>query len=148
VSIDARDGKTYLNGLDLMLDIGPLAPDVSTTGATRPTAMRIPQVGPGQYALSVAAPAASSLATLRHDAQVIDRIPLAERYPPEFDAIGVDRAALAELAQRTGGQVIEPDDTDRLNLPRPRRGRSLVGYLSAAGALLLGAGLIRWRMSA
>ena len=78
---------------------------------------------------------------------MIDRIAVAGRYPPEFDGIGVDRAALSELARRTGGRVIEPADVSPLVLPGPRRGRPLVAYLAALGALLVAAGLVRWRMA-
>ena len=147
VTIDARDGNRYLNRLNFALDVSPASatPVVTSTTTTRASAQPIPQTGPGRYELAIDAPAVSSIATLRHDGRVIDRSAVAGRYPPEFDAIGVDRAALAELARRTGGRVIEPSDTSRIDLPAPRQGSSLVAYLAAVGALLLAAGLVRWR---
>jgi hypothetical protein len=139
VSVDATDGKTYLNGERLTLEF---TADGTTGNAT---ALPIPQTAPGRYEL--ATDVRPGIARIRRGGQqTLDTVALPERYAPEFDAVGNDRAALAELARRTGGRVIEPGDTRRLELPFPRRTVSLTSWLATAGAALVCAGLIRWRV--
>jgi hypothetical protein len=139
VSVDATDGKNYMNGERLTLEITAGA----TTGSS--SALPIPQTAPGRYEL--ATDARPAIARVRRDGrQTLDTFAVPERYAPEFDAVGNNRAALAELARRTGGRVIEAGDTRRLDLPFPRRAVSLTSWLATAGATLVCAGLIRWRV--
>jgi hypothetical protein len=73
------------------------------------------------------------------DNRIIDRIALPGRHKAEFDRIGLDRAKLLELAQRSGGAVIEPDETTALNLPRKTASHDLTraaGCISAVAVLL------------
>jgi hypothetical protein len=57
--------------------------------------------------------------------------------PPEFAAVGVDRAALERIARETGGRVLKSAELDALPRPErraPRSGRPL--FLVAALALV------------
>lgn len=142
VTVDATDGPRFLNGEALTLETrgagGPSngAPDVKP----------IPQTAPGRYELSLDAPRQPVIAAVRLGPRILDTIAVAERYAPEFDAIGNDRSALSELARRTGGAVVEPGVARRLDLPRPRRPVPLVSSLATGGAALIAAGLVRWRI--
>jgi hypothetical protein len=140
VSVDATDGKAYLNGERLTLEFRGDA-----TANHSATILPIPQTAPGRYELST--DARPGIARVRRGGQqTLDTFAFPDRYAREFDAVGNDRAALAELARRTGGRVIEPGDTRRLDLPFPRRAVSLTSWLATAGAALVCAGLIRWRV--
>jgi hypothetical protein len=141
VSVDAvRDGA-YLNGDRLTLELFGPADD-----ATAAKTLRVPQTAPGRYELSLDSPSRASFARVRSNEQTLDTVALAGRYASEFDDVGTDRAALAALARLTGGAVIQPGVTRRLDLPRPRRLTSLVSWLATAGAALLAGGLVRWRV--
>jgi hypothetical protein len=141
VIVDATAGGTsYLNGEDLALELGDGSPA---------QAKPIPQTAPGRYELTLDAPTRETIARVRRGGgggQTIDAFALAGRYAPEFDAVGNDRAALEALARRTGGRMIEPGDTRRLELPFTRREAPLTSWLTLAGAALICAGLVRWRI--
>lgn len=142
VTVDARaDGGRYLNGERLSLRL------VGDAGATAPPVRPIPQAGPGRYELLIDAPRRPAVAEVLAGGRVIDRRAIAGRYAPEFEAIGNDRRAMDNLAARTGGRVIEPQDTRPIELPWPRREVPLTPALSALGALFIALGLIRWRVS-
>jgi hypothetical protein len=139
VVVDAVEGASYSNGERFTLELDDAA------GAAAKHA--VPQAAPGRYELTLDAPRGPTLARLRHDGRIVDARAVAERYAPEFDAVGNDRAALSALARRTGGAVIEPGVTRRLDdLPRLRRHVPLASALATAGAALVAAGLIRWRV--
>lgn len=141
VTVDAVDGETYLNGEQLEFQMLPL-----TSGGTAAAPIVLPQTGPGRYELEIDAPTSPALATLTHAARVIARRALPGRYPAEFEEIGNDRNAMQDLAARSGGAVIEPDDTRPIDLPHPRRPVSLTSPLAALGALLIALSLITWRL--
>jgi hypothetical protein len=141
VTVDATDGKSYINGERLTLEFTPTGGD----GGTAPTVVSIPQTAPGRYEL-VTDTRPGVARVRRGGRQTLDTFAVPERYAPEFDTIGNDRAALAELARRTGGRVIEPGDTRRLELPFPRRAVPLAPWLATAGAAMICAGLVRWRV--
>lgn len=132
IVVDAIDGKQYLNGQDLRLELNG-------------SAVAVPQTGPGKYQLSVESPHSPATATLRANGRVLDRIAVAGRYPPEFDAIGNDMAAMSELARRSGGAVIPPAQSKPIEIHWPTRNVSLVPELSILAALCVGLGLITWR---
>lgn len=134
VAIDGIDNGRFLNGQPLSLQL-----------AGEP-AVPIPQIAPGRYAIVMDSPRKPALATVRRGQQILDLRTIAEHYPPEFDAIGNDRDTLSALAQQTGGAVIEPGDTRRLDIRWPRRSVSLGSPLAIAGAMLILSGLIRWRL--
>jgi hypothetical protein len=139
VTVDALDRDKYLNGESVTLAL--------VDGVERERRQAVPQVGPGLYELALDAPAAPSIARLGIGGdRVIDQIAVAGRYPREFDALGNDRAALSDLAKRTGGAVIEPGVTRHLDLPTPRQSIPLASWLAAAGAAFVAAGLVRWRV--
>jgi hypothetical protein len=132
VKIDAISGREYLNGQPLSLETGD---------ARHP----VPQTGPGQYELAIDAPRSASVATVRIGDQVLERFAIAGRYAPEFDGIGNDLAAMRELARRSGGAVVPPDQARPLDIHWPVREVPLVSVLSIAGAALIGAGLLWWQ---
>jgi hypothetical protein len=138
ISIDAVDRSSYLNGEALTLELH--SSDSETTRRA------IPQAAPGRYAVTVESPVRPAIATVRHGEQVLDVFAVAGRYATEFDVVGNDRVALAELARRTGGALVEPGVTRRLDIPWPRPTVSLVSVLATAGAALVAAGLVRWRI--
>jgi hypothetical protein len=140
VTIDAIDGATYLNNLALVLELTDLPP------ATSRQTYSIPQSAPGRYELTLPAPTHPALATIRHEGNVIARRALPARHPPEFESIGNDLPRMRELAARTGGQVVPPMQTTPVQFDFPTRPVSLTSWLAAAGALLLAAGLVRWRL--
>jgi hypothetical protein len=138
VSIDAIDGKRYLNGEVFTVEWA--------SATVQPTIDPIPQIAPGRYEFAFDAPQAGAVARVRHGSDVIDQFPLPARYAPEFDAVGNDRSALAELGRKTGGAVIEPGVTRRLDIPWPRRAVPLVSWLGTIGAAFVAAALVRWRI--
>ena len=138
VTIDAMDGQTYLNGLRMELEIAEEA------AAARRVA--IPQVAPGRYDLTIESPRRPAVATVWHEGRAEDRTAIAGRYAPEFDAIGNDRATLARLAARTSGRIVEPGSAKPIEFNWPRQRIALMPWLSAAGFLLMGAGLLWWRV--
>lgn len=138
VTVDAVDGKSYLNGERFVLETS----EHGGTWSSQP----LQQTAPGRYEASIAAPPRGAIARVRYDGAMLDAIAVPERYPAEFDAIGNDRAALTDLARRTGGVVIEPGVTRKLDIPAPRRVVPAVSFLALAGAIFVLAGLIRWRI--
>jgi hypothetical protein len=142
VRVDAAQSGQYLNGLALRLELA----DEQQDPAARLQSYEVPQTAPGHYEISLPAPRRRSFATLRHEARVVDRIAVAARYAPEFDAVGNDYAALRALAERTGGRVIDRPWRKAINVPFPRRELSLAPWLALAGAVALGVGLARWRV--
>jgi hypothetical protein len=139
VNVEAAEGARLLNGEELALELRPAAP------AAVPAVHPIPQAGPGRYELVLESPRQPVIATVRRGRRVLETAAVAERYAAEFDVVGNDRAALADLARRTGGAVVEPGVTRRLELPASRRPAPLVPYLATGGAALVAAGLLRWR---
>jgi hypothetical protein len=142
VRVDATGADGYLNGLSLSLHIE----DPAQPGG-RSDAIPVPQTGPGEYEVSVEAPGSPAFAAVRHNGRTIDRTAVAGRYAAEFAAVGNDRAALRELARRSGGGLIEPSATGALDPPRPRRDVPLTSPLAAAGAACVAVALLWWRMS-
>jgi len=142
VMVDAVDDGNFMNELNLRLDLVDPA-GAAAEGASVP----IPQVAPGRYEIELPAPATPRLAIVRLGERIVARRAIAGRYAPEFDAIGTDRAALHTLAERTGGRVIEPSDTGPVQFNWPRRRVKLGSPLAAAGALLVAAGLVHWRLT-
>jgi hypothetical protein len=140
VSVDAVEGKTYLNDQAITLRLLPAA---SGTGATQSV---VPQVEPGRYDVQLPAPRSPVFAEVRANGNVIDRIAVAGRYAPEFDEIGNDHAAMQTLAERTGGQVISPAVKRPIDFRWPRRSETVTSWFAGMGAVLVAAGLIRWRL--
>lgn len=132
VTIDAVAGRLYLNGQNLSLELN----------ASRHP---IPQTGPGRYELTIQAPRSPAIATVRAGDQVLDQFAVAGRYAPEFDEIGNDLAAMRELARRSGGAVVPPDQAKPLDVHWPVREVSLTSLLAIAGAACVVAGLLWWQ---
>jgi hypothetical protein len=141
VRIDASQAGQYLNGLALKLD---LSEDESPTAAQ---IHAIPQTAAGRYELSLPAPRRRTFASIRQANSLIDRIAVAARYAPEFDAIGNNYDALRTLTQRTGGKVIDRSWTKPIDFPFPRRELALAPWLGFFGAVVMALGLARWRVA-
>jgi hypothetical protein len=135
ISIDAADQTGYLNNLHFALNLGDAAP------------IPFHQSEPGRYSIELPAPRSPSLAIVLLDGHVIDRRAIPGRYAPEFDQIGNDDAALAELAARTGGTVIAPTQHTPIPFNWPVQEMRLDSYFASAGALALAVGLIGLRTS-
>lgn len=136
VTLDAADESQIINGLTPTLMI------YEVDGTTTPRSIPFAQVGPGRYEVEMTSPRVASIATVHVDGYVIARRALAGRYAPEFDAIGNDRRAMKALADRTGGEVIEPGRTRPIELRFPEQRRLLTAWLAALAVALLGAGLL------
>lgn len=139
VHVDATDSDGYLNGLNLTLDL------IATGGDAEPRKVPIAQIAPGAYSATFAAPRRPALAVIRHDGNVISRYALPGRYAPEFDAIGNDTDTLRRLAGQTGGRLIAPNESSPIDFHFPTRRISLRDWLAAAGAVMIGLGLLHWR---
>lgn len=134
IAVDAVDGLKYLNDLHVTAAIGEGSGKVS-----------VPLVRPGYYEAILPASRDPALATIWSDERAIGRFAIAGRYPPEFDAIGNNRVALAELASRTGGRVVEPGPVSPIDFRWPTRSMSLFTPLVVAGLLAIGVGLVMSR---
>jgi hypothetical protein len=143
VTLDAIDNGSYLDGLRPTLEIEMQNAPTSDSGSQ---GISIPQTGPGRYSLSLPAPRQASIATVRVGPQWIDRISVAARYAPEFDAVGNDHAAMAKLAAISGGAVIEPGDHHAIDFHWPAREVEIGSWLSVAGAILVAVALGVWRV--
>ncbi|WP_428939768.1 vWA domain-containing protein [Fontivita pretiosa] len=142
VCVDAIDNGTFLNRLDLKLDLlDPARPDLSVTTLT------LNQVAPGRYSIDVPSPRSTLLARLRLDGQTLDRRAIAERYPPEFDALGNDHQAMKRLAESTGGQVIFPNQTGPIDFRWPLRKLPLLPILCIASGAMIALALIVWKLT-
>lgn len=141
VKVEAFDGHQYINNASLELE-----ETSSLEGGPSSARITIPQTAPGQYELSVEAPRQPLIATVRNNRQVLSRIAVARRYAPEFDAIGNNHQYMTRLAQLTGGQVILPSQRSPIDFHWRRKTMSLDSLLAALGSILIGLGLVRWRM--
>lgn len=139
VTLDAADPRGFINGLAPRLQR-------SLDDLTNAAFVAMPQVAPGRYTARLDNTSASAVITLFVEDQPIDRFAVAGRYAPEFEAIGNDRAAMERIARDTGGAVIEPARTRPIDFHWPVRTVRLSVYAALAGAALVSAGLIRWRL--
>jgi len=137
VIVDAIDAGRFLNGLPILLEL------VDDAALKK---VEVGQTGPGRYEASFDAPGSSQIATVRVGDEVIDRMSLPGRYPEEFDAVGNDHAAMRELAQRSGGELVWPTDHGPIDFRWPQRETSLAPWMCALALALIGAGLVVWRM--
>jgi len=146
VRLDAADGSGPINDLSPQLQLTP--GDPSNAGETYRTSP-LRQTAPGRYEAALETPSRPGFASVRlaDRRTTLDRIAVAGRYAPEFDAIGNNLPALRELARTTGGELIEPSRTTPIDFRWPVRRVRIAGYCAAAGAILVAAGLIRWRKS-
>lgn len=143
VTLDASDERGYVNGLRPTLE---LSSPGDAEGGRQPVSRPVPQTAPGRYTLAIDAPRRPAFAAVRLDGRVIDRVAVAGRYAPEFEAVGNNRENLRALAARSGGAVVEPSRMRPLDLPWPRRDVPLAPPLALAGAFLIALGLVRWRI--
>jgi hypothetical protein len=147
VTINAAGGSgaaTPLNGLPLTLELA----DASGDPLRAPTAaLPVPQTGPGRYDLSADAPVVPVVATLRNGGRVVERVAVAGRYAPEFEAVGNDRLSMRDLARRTGGSVVGASQTAPLRVPRGDTTTALSPVLAAAAAAFIALALVRWRVA-
>jgi hypothetical protein len=133
VVVDAADSGKFLNDLAITLEL----PD---DAGKKTTPMQ--QSAPGRYEAVMASSRDSRIATLRTGDEIIDRVCIPGRYPPEFDAVGNDHAAMATLADRSGGQIIWPSDHHRIDFHWPVVATPLGPWTCAIALLLISSGLI------
>lgn len=142
VTVDAVDRaatQPYINALRPMLVLGG-------DGAPQQS-IALRQTAPGRYEASIPDLRSPRIATLIVNDRVVDRAALVARYPREFDAIGNDRAAMRQLAERSGGRVIEPNETTPISVRWPPRQVDLTSMTATVGAALVALGVIWWRRS-
>ena len=139
IGTDSTSQPGYLNGLAITLDRSAGSPAAASTLPTSDTGahQRLQQTAPGRYELTIPASGVATVVTLRQGGEAIDRIALPGRYAPEFDEIGINRAALDQLASQTGGRVIEADEDRRITFPHSWQAISLSPWLAGAAAMLL-----------
>jgi hypothetical protein len=139
-SIDAVDQGKSLNDLNFSLEI---AGRISSPPEIK---RDVPLISPGRYAVSIPAPARPGIATLLGPGgRIVDRIAVAGRYPPEFEALGNDHESMRRLADRSGGAVVPADDHRAIEIPWPRRDVRVTDWFCAIGGALILLGLTRWR---
>ncbi len=139
VTLDAVDGQRFLNELKPSL--------VLQSDDSSAKTHAVPQISPGHYELSIPAPRRRVIARLMLDRRIVDRIAVAGRYAPEFDAVGNDRPTMRALADQTGGEIIEPDRVTPIEFPRQSsRSTPLTAPLAILGAAMIAGALVRWRL--
>lgn len=138
VVVDAVDGGKFVNGLAISLE---LADDAG------PGKMRVEQSGPGRYEATINAARNPRIAALRVGDETIDRVSLPGRYPEEFDAVGSDHAAMRNLAEMSGGEVIWPTDREPIDFRWKTAETPLTPWICATALLVLAAGLTTWRLA-
>lgn len=135
VKVTAIDGQQYLNGRDITLQIAD-----PQTGAAEE--MRIPQTAPGLYELARPASRNSVFCTVKEEGHLLGKFSMAARYAPEFEAIGNNRQTLQSLADRTGGGVIEPGTSNKIDFHWPGRRTDLTSLFAVGGFMMIAGGLI------
>ncbi|MDB5299994.1 MAG: hypothetical protein JWO87_1657, partial [Phycisphaerales bacterium] len=143
VTVNALDGPRYLNGEKIELDLSE-----KSESASAAKSIAVPQTEPGRYELSLPAPRSPTFAAVRVAGRLMDRIAVAGRYAPEFDAVGSDPEAMEKLARRTGGQVVPSRQTWPIDFKWPRRPAPLTPVLAMIGAALIAWGLVTWKLRA
>jgi hypothetical protein len=143
VTVEAADSGKFLNDLPIMLE---LADDAGKKAAP------LQQTAPGRYEAVMASSRNSRIATLCTGDEIIDRVCVSGRYPPEFDAVGNDHTAMAVLADKSGGQIIWPSDHGRIDFHWPTVAMPLGPWICGVALLLISSGLIysnkgNWRES-
>jgi hypothetical protein len=133
VTVDAIDGRTFLNNLNLELRL-----ETSGTQQSFPLA----QTAPGRYELQIDSPRANTIAGVAVGREIIARRAVAGRYPPEFEAIGNYHTLMQTLAAQTGGDVITPDHRGPIDIHWPAARMKLAPWLIFAGCVALATGLV------
>jgi hypothetical protein len=136
VTVDAADAGRFLNDLAITLDLAGNGPKHEAA---------LQQTAPGRYEVSVDSPRESQIATLRIADETIDRFAIAGRYPPEFDAVGNDHAAMRKLTQNSGGKIIWPGDSGRIDFHWPPIETPAGPWLCLIGLILISAGVVNGR---
>jgi hypothetical protein len=138
-AVDRAATRPYL------VDLKPLVRLFSDGGPELSIALA--QTAPGRYEATLPPSPSPRVAAVIVNDRVIDRSALSGRYPPEFDAIGNDRSSMNDLARRSGGRIIEPNERGPLALHGATRAFDLTSLAAVAGAALVGLGLFWWRRS-
>lgn len=141
VVVEVMEDGRFVNDLPLTLQLTEQA------GSASERSMRIPQTAPGRYELAIDAPRTATFATVTFGQSIVDRTALPTRYAPEFDQIGNNLAAMAELARRTGGAVIPPTQNTPVDFRFPQSPVPLLPYAACATAAFIAAGLVIYRRS-
>jgi hypothetical protein len=142
VDRDAEGAQHVINALPLTLELREATPAESDAAPLRRT---VPQVGPGLYELAVEAPNVPSVATLRQAGRAVDCIAVGGRSGAEYDGVGNDRRTMRELAERSGGSVVDPAWSGPLRLPSGARAVPLTSPVATVAAACLALALVWWR---
>lgn len=122
LTLTAIDNDGLMNGL-------------TVTAERAGSVLLFTQAAPGRYRAALERSADASLATVKVDDAVVARLAVPGRYAKEFDVIGNDRPALAALAKRSGGAVIEAGDNRPIQFPRLNRPLLLRPWLAGLSAI-------------
>jgi hypothetical protein len=102
------------------------------------------QTGPGRYSAPIDRTNSPRIASVRLGGALLDTFLIPARYPPEFEAIGMNLPNLDALARSSNGRVIEPSELRTLSASLPARAsRSLrvpalvIALLCITGVLIL-----------
>jgi hypothetical protein len=136
VTVDAADAGKFLNDLAITLELLGNGPNQEAA---------LEQTAPGRYETSADSSRESRIATLRIGNETIARFAVAGRYPPEFDAVGNDHAAMAKLADNSGGKIIWPSDRGRIDFHWPRIETPAGPWICLIGLIFISAGVVQWR---
>lgn len=139
VVVDAIEDGRFLNDLPLVLQLA------AQSGSAGDQSLPIGQTAPGRYELSIEAPRNPTFATVTLGQTVMDRTALPTRYAAEYEHIGNNLPAMAELARRTDGAIVPPTQNTPVNFRFPPSTIPLLPWIAAAVAALVAAGLVFWR---
>jgi len=132
VQVDAKGQQGYLNGLSLFAQLGD------------GDRVKIPQTQPGRYEVTLNPQAVPSILTIYREGAIADRIAIAGRYPREFARIGINRENLEDLANLTGGKMIENLDGASVSIHR-RVPREIAPPLLIAASVCFAVLLMLWK---
>jgi hypothetical protein len=152
--VDPRLSITYETGAELRVrmdaqsadglsaEVGLVDTEANDAGI-RSFPMR--QVGPGRYEVVTSSPREPVTAVVIVGGRVAGRISIAGRYAAEFEAVGNDLETMREISSETGGRVVMPDETDRIDMKLPARDVDLTAWLAFFGFLAVLWGLAVWK---
>ncbi len=147
VWLDAAGPEGFIN--DLAAEVRLVAAEAAggTGGPVGADDRVLPmrQTGPGHYEMATTAGREAVLAIVTVNGEVAGRIPVAGRYAREFDAVGNDEQAMADLASATGGGVVQPNQTGPIDLKMLAWELDLTPWLAFCGVVAVIWGLAAWK---
>lgn len=147
VRLDAAGPEGFINNLaaEVRLVAAEAAGGTGSPGGADDRVLPMRQTGPGHYEMATTAGREAVLAIVMVNGEVAGRIPVAGRYAREFDAVGNDEQAMADLASATGGRVVQPNQTGPIDLKMPAWELDLTPWLAFCGVAAVIWGLAAWK---